>query len=564
MSLFHSFLGTKMSQGSSSILEHSFVSVRIVTMDYYLAKPITDIDPTFSSSRSHVVKRVPILRIFGPTASGQKACLHLHGVFPYFYIPLPNDPGDNFCNVLATSLERALNLSMGESNSKDPQVFKVQIVSGVPYYGYHPRSHQFLKIYLYNPMMVKKAADLLQNGGVMGKKFQPHESHVPYTLQFMMDYNLQGMNFVHLSNAKFRRNIQTDEEALAKLRESNNDGESLSSSLNLDQSTSDHPNERKFDVSELSDYYLMPDSVTRVSTTELELDAVAVDILNSNEGEGNMNPGLKAIWEDERTRRLLLDLNDHPLTPPGSPPRDNACMVTDSEQFWKDRLKEKLDKIKSDPNEFVSETGQSQSSDPDATCNFLEEDSNKEKEDVYASETPETSAAPNATLVEHHVPSLSFSLSASSSSWDILGQISHTEEDKEAETTIIDENVVRSQSQNSQDQQVLLQQASFNEDENEIIELLAELGQTRKSEHPETSKDELQSINKDSDDAETLEMSQIVFDDDEEFEKLVKDVKLEPEKESEKHHSEEFFEDSENDDLFLQINLDGDTDRTQK
>ena len=29
-------------------------------------------------------------------------------------------------------------------------------------YGYHPRQHTFVKIYFYNPFMVKRAAELLQ------------------------------------------------------------------------------------------------------------------------------------------------------------------------------------------------------------------------------------------------------------------------------------------------------------------------------------------------------------------------------------------------------------------
>jgi DNA polymerase zeta len=35
--------------------------------------------------------------------------------------------------------------------------------------------------------------------------YQPHEAHVPYILQFMIDYNLYGMSHVNLKNVKFRR-----------------------------------------------------------------------------------------------------------------------------------------------------------------------------------------------------------------------------------------------------------------------------------------------------------------------------------------------------------------------
>ena len=59
--------------GHVSAARECILSVRIVQVDYYLDK---------SKSGG---PRKPVLRIFGPTAAGQKACVHLHGVFPYFY-----------------------------------------------------------------------------------------------------------------------------------------------------------------------------------------------------------------------------------------------------------------------------------------------------------------------------------------------------------------------------------------------------------------------------------------------------------------------------------------------
>ena len=38
----------------------------------------------------------------------------------------------------------------------------------------------------------------------MNEKLQPHESHVPFVLQFMIDHHLFGMNHIHLANVKFR------------------------------------------------------------------------------------------------------------------------------------------------------------------------------------------------------------------------------------------------------------------------------------------------------------------------------------------------------------------------
>ena len=65
----------------SNIEQQAFISIRLVTMDHYMSDPITsDLDPVYSSFRSSPVKKVPVLRIFGPTPNGQKTCLHLHGI----------------------------------------------------------------------------------------------------------------------------------------------------------------------------------------------------------------------------------------------------------------------------------------------------------------------------------------------------------------------------------------------------------------------------------------------------------------------------------------------------
>lgn len=76
--------------------------------------------------------------------------------------------------------------------------FISNILFSSPFYGYHAIEHQYLKIYLYNPQLIKRAGSLLQSGAILGKIFQPHESHVPYVLQFLIDYNLYGMSFLHV------------------------------------------------------------------------------------------------------------------------------------------------------------------------------------------------------------------------------------------------------------------------------------------------------------------------------------------------------------------------------
>ena len=100
---------------SQSLIDSAMISVRLVTMDNYMIEPSLDsennFDPAYSMFRSAPIKRVPILRVFGTTAGGQKACLHIHGIFPYLYVPIP--PGDipGFLYRLASSLDKALNMA---------------------------------------------------------------------------------------------------------------------------------------------------------------------------------------------------------------------------------------------------------------------------------------------------------------------------------------------------------------------------------------------------------------------------------------------------------------------
>ena len=161
----------------------------------------------------------------------------------------------------------------------------------------------------------------------MGQILQPHYGHIPYTLQFMMDYNLQGMSLIHVKIAQFRHpNLKVTYE---------------SQDVSFWSDASKEPSERLFQIEKMPQNMLTPDSLPPMTTCEIELDAIAADILNSNEdlsstlgGSQNFakksgNPGLNLIWEDERLRRLAygIDLEENPLTPPSSPPRQRSPYV---------------------------------------------------------------------------------------------------------------------------------------------------------------------------------------------------------------------------------------------
>ena len=54
--------------------------MQLVTIDYYMAPPLPEVDVCYSSLEGTEVEQVPVVRIFGKTPAGQKACLHIHKV----------------------------------------------------------------------------------------------------------------------------------------------------------------------------------------------------------------------------------------------------------------------------------------------------------------------------------------------------------------------------------------------------------------------------------------------------------------------------------------------------
>ncbi|XP_050435853.1 DNA polymerase zeta catalytic subunit isoform X2 [Adelges cooleyi] len=184
-------------------------SVCLVTIDHYVCSPVDGLDSLYSEFWATQVTKVPVLRVFGSTIKGEKCCLHIHGVFPYIFVELDESLEANDKSILynfANSLDKALCLAIGTTNSKSRHIHNILIVSGKSFYGYHSENSQYLKILFYNPYSAKVAVDLLQNGAVCNTIFQPHEAHIPFHLQFMIDFNIHGMNYIRLSNISYRAN----------------------------------------------------------------------------------------------------------------------------------------------------------------------------------------------------------------------------------------------------------------------------------------------------------------------------------------------------------------------
>ncbi|CAG9945520.1 unnamed protein product [Clonostachys rosea f. rosea IK726] len=187
--------------------------VRLNCIDHYQATP-TRYDPQlrndvrpFNISKQ---PKVPVIRVFGSTETGQKVCAHIHGAFPYLYIEydghLAQDSVGAYIYRLHLAIDQALAVSYrrNQFDNNARYVARITLVKGVPFYGFHVGYKFYLKIYMFNPVVMTRLTDLLQQGAIMKRQFQPYEAHLQYLLQFMTDYNLYGCEFIDASNTKFR------------------------------------------------------------------------------------------------------------------------------------------------------------------------------------------------------------------------------------------------------------------------------------------------------------------------------------------------------------------------
>jgi DNA polymerase zeta len=177
-------------------------------------------------------------------------------------------------------------------------VARITLVKGVPFYGFHVGYRSFLKIYMFNPIVMTRLADLLYQGVIMKRVFQPYEAHLQYLLQFMTDYNLYGCGYIDTLKATFRAPIPQY------------DANSNSAHLWHDRSI---PLQNITDDTDLK----------RVSHCSIEVDICAQDIMNRQmvkerllhhdfverihpiSADVKLVYSMAGLWKDETRRRKL-------------------------------------------------------------------------------------------------------------------------------------------------------------------------------------------------------------------------------------------------------------------
>ena len=133
----HRFLHLKnlKSRFACYAIQEIMFSVRIVNSDFYITDPIPDLDVCNSNFRENTsttsTNKVPVIRVYGATPSGQKTCLHVHGVFPYIYVPYDGtQPTDKYVKQFATSVDFAVQVALGKASSSRRHVHEIAVVKG--------------------------------------------------------------------------------------------------------------------------------------------------------------------------------------------------------------------------------------------------------------------------------------------------------------------------------------------------------------------------------------------------------------------------------------------------
>ncbi|KAK3695542.1 hypothetical protein B0T22DRAFT_455554 [Podospora appendiculata] len=303
--------------------------VRLNCVDHYQARP-TRYDPQLRRDVrvSQVGKepKVPVVRVFGSTETGQKVCAHIHGAFPYLYVEynggLSKAEVSQYTLRLHLSIDHALAVSYRKDAHRDrpKYVARITLAKGVPFYGYHVGYRFYLKIYMLEPHAMTRLADLLQQGVIMSQKFQPYEAHLQYLLQFMADFNLYGCNYIEASKVSFRSPVPEHDDG---------NGEEVSVRM---------WNSRTIPRVCITD----DQSLLRVSHCALEVDICVQDIVNRKAikerrlhhdfierkhplpADLKLVPSMAGLWKDESRRRKKLMHNP----PPGSSPFPPDALVS--------------------------------------------------------------------------------------------------------------------------------------------------------------------------------------------------------------------------------------------
>jgi len=114
------------------------------------------------------------------------------------------DELESFYQQETRDLNGATLSSTSCKRKKKEYINKLEIVKRKSLYGFYEEEVLFVKVYCFNSAYVSKLSHLLTDRCIMGS-VQCYESHITPVLQFLQDFNLQGMKHIRFNKIKIRR-----------------------------------------------------------------------------------------------------------------------------------------------------------------------------------------------------------------------------------------------------------------------------------------------------------------------------------------------------------------------
>ncbi|KAF8075071.1 DNA polymerase family B-domain-containing protein [Lyophyllum atratum] len=142
------------------------------------------------------------LRMFGVTEAGHSVLAHITDFLPYFYIAVPR----GFVKNDLESFRRELNNLVAGNDT----VRNIEFVEKRSLWGYRGDEWvAFLKLTISDPRALPKVRGVFERGecrfqGLFSDEVATFESNIAYTLRFMIDTKVVGMNWIEIPAGKYQ------------------------------------------------------------------------------------------------------------------------------------------------------------------------------------------------------------------------------------------------------------------------------------------------------------------------------------------------------------------------
>ncbi|KAI9333940.1 DNA polymerase family B-domain-containing protein [Zopfochytrium polystomum] len=154
------------------------------------------------------VTELSLLRLYGVAENGASVVCHVHGFFPYIYIPAPVGFTEEHLPDIEAALDSAIRKESRKNEANGKAVVGIQIALKQNIYGYAgPNKSIYLQIFLHYAGQVAIARRLIESGFQFPhfglKSLTTMESSIAFPLRFMIDSKIVGANWIEIPQGKY-------------------------------------------------------------------------------------------------------------------------------------------------------------------------------------------------------------------------------------------------------------------------------------------------------------------------------------------------------------------------